>query len=123
MNPILANRRKTRIEGVARKNIRRHERIACAQSILLAWTSADGSDRYARGKCRDISPAGLRVETADTIPSQSYVNLRIEKWDLVCSARVRYSRRGKAANVIGLELNQQVRRQILDSLRETPSGS
>src|SRR5437868_2433088 len=106
-----------------RKDIRRHQRIACTQPILLAWTSADGSDRYARGKCRDISPAGLRVETDDTIPSQSYVNLRIDKWDLAGSARVRYSRRGKAANIIGLELNQEVRRQILDSLRETPSGS
>ncbi len=108
---------------MARKDIRRHERIVCTQPILLAWTGEDGSDRYARGKCRDISPAGLRVETADTIPAQSSVNLRIEKWDLAGSARVRYSRRGKAANVIGLELNQEVRRQILDSLRETPAGS
>jgi len=108
---------------MARKDIRRHERIACTQPILLAWTSADGSDRYARGKCRDISSAGLRVETADTIPTQSYVNLRIDKLDLAGSARVRYTRRGKAGNVIGLELNQEVRRQILDSLRETPSGS
>jgi hypothetical protein len=120
---ILTNRGKTRIEGMARKDIRRHERIACTQPILLSWTGAGGADRYARGKCRDISLAGLRVEMDDTIPAQSYVNLRIEKWDLVGSARVRYSRRGKAANVIGLELNQEVCRQILDSLRETPSGS
>jgi hypothetical protein len=106
-----------------RKDIRRHERIACTQPVLLAWTSKDGSDRYARGKCRDISPAGLRIETADTIPSQSYVNLRIEKWDLAGSARVRYTRRGGTTNIVGLELNQKVRQQILDSLRETPSGS
>src|SRR5437868_1787909 len=106
-----------------RKDIRRHERIACTQPILLAWASADGSDRYARGKCRDISPAGLRIETSDTIPSQSYVNVRIEKWNLAGSARVRYSRRGKAGNVIGLELNQQVRQQILDLLGPTTSGS
>ena len=46
---------------------------------LLAWTDPDGSDRYARGKCRDVSEAGLRVDTVDTIPAQSYVNLRIEK--------------------------------------------
>ena len=89
----------------------------------MAWTDPDGSDRYARGKCRDVSEAGLRVETADTIPSQSYVNLRIEKWDLTTSARVRYSRRAGAANVIGLELTQKVRQQILDSLAEPPPGS
>ena len=106
-----------------RKDIRRHERIACTEPILLAWTNADGSDRYARGKCRDISPAGLRVETADTIPAQSYVNFRMEKWDLAGSARVRYSRRGAAGNIVGLELNQQVRQQILDLLRPATSGS
>jgi hypothetical protein len=123
MNPILANRQKARIEGMARKDIRRHERVPCTLSILLAWTDPDGSDKYARGKCRDVSEAGLRVETVDTIPPQSYVNLRIEKWDLTSSARVRYSRRGKAANVIGLELSQKVQRQLLEALRETPSGS
>jgi hypothetical protein len=108
---------------MARQDIRRHERVPCTLSILLAWTDPDGSDRYARGKCRDVSETGLRVETVDTIPTQSYVSLRIEKWDLTSSARVRYSRRGKAANVIGLELSQKVRRQLLESLAETPSGS
>jgi len=106
-----------------RKEIRRHVRIPCKLPVLLAWTSADGSDRYARGKCRDISLAGLRVETMDTIPPQSYVNLRIEQWDLAGSARVRYSRRGGVGNVVGLELNQEVRQQILDSLRESPATS
>jgi len=88
----------------------------------MAWTDPDGSDRYARGKCRDVSEAGLRVETVDTIPPQSYVNLRIEKWDLTTSARVRYSRRSGATNVTGLELTQKVRQQMLDSLAGTPSG-
>jgi hypothetical protein len=108
---------------MARKDIRRHERVPCTLSILLAWTDPDGSDRYARGKCRDVSEAGLRVDTVDTIPAQSYVSLRIEKWDLTTSGRVRYSRRAGATNVIGLELSQRVRKQILDSLAETPSGS
>ena len=89
----------------------------------MAWTDADGSDRYARGKCRDVSEVGLRVETVDTIPAQSYVSLRIEKWDLTSSGRVRYSRRAGATNVIGLELSQKVRKQILESLAETPSNS
>ena len=65
----------------------------------------------------------MRVDTVDMIPPQTYVNLRIEKWDLTSSARVRYSRRAGATNVVGLELTQKVRQQLLDSLRETPSGS
>ena len=106
-----------------RKDLRRHERVPCALSVLPAWTDPDGSDRYGRGKCRDVSEAGLRVDTVDTIPAQSYVNLRIEKWDLTASARVRYARRAGATNVVGLELTQKVRKQILDSLQEPPPGS
>jgi hypothetical protein len=106
-----------------RKDMRRHERIPCTLSVLLGWAAEDGSDRYARGKCRDVSEVGLRVETVDTIPRHTYVNLRIEKWDITTSARVRYSRRAGATNVVGLELTQKVRKQILDSLREPPPGS
>jgi len=105
---------------MARKDIRRHQRIPCALSVLLGWPDADGSDRYTRGKCRDVSEVGLRIETVDMIPRHTYVNLRIEKWDLTSSARVRYSRRAGAVNVIGLELTQKVRQQLLDALRDTP---
>jgi hypothetical protein len=89
----------------------------------MAWTDADGSVRYARGKCRDISPDGLRIETEDTIPAQSQVSLRLENVDVAGSGRVRYFRRGPMRNVIGLELSQKVRQQLLDALRETPDGS
>jgi hypothetical protein len=104
-------------------DIRRHGRVPCTPSILLSWTEPGGTDRYARGKCRDVSEAGLRLETVDKIPTHGYVNLRIEKWDLTSSGRVRYSRRAGATNVVGLELTQKVRKQILDSLAKAPSGS
>jgi hypothetical protein len=70
-----------------------------------------------------MSLEGLRIETTETIPTQSYVSLRVEKMDLVGSARVRYFRRGPLQNVIGLELSHNVRQQLLDALRETASGS
>ncbi len=89
----------------------------------MSWTDADGSVRYARGKCRDISPDGLRVETDETVPAQSDVSVRVEKVDVAGSARVRYFRRGPMHNVIGLELSQKVRQQLLDALRKTPDGS
>lgn len=106
-----------------RRDIRRHERIPCTLPVRLAWTDADGSDRYARGKCRDISPGGLRVETTETISTQSHVSLRVEKLDVAGSARVRYFRRGPMRNVIGLELNQKVHQQLLDALRDAAPGS
>lgn len=103
---------------MARKDIRRYERISCKLPVLLAWTLEDGADLYAHGKCRDISPWGLRVETLATIPTQSFVNVRVEKMDVAGSARVRYIRRGSVGNVIGLELGTKVRQQLLDALRE-----
>jgi hypothetical protein len=106
-----------------RKDIRRHERIPCKLSVLLAWIGEDGSDRYARGRCRDVSASGLRIETVDTIPQQSYVNLRIEKWDLTGSGRVRYTRRGGVANIVGLELHEKIHQELLDRLRVSPEGS
>jgi hypothetical protein len=106
-----------------RKDIRRDERIPCTLPVRLSWTDPGGSEGYGRGKCRDISPDGLRIETIETIPTQSQVSLRIEKMDVAGSARVRYFRRGPTSNIIGLELNQKVRQQLLDALRETPSGS
>jgi hypothetical protein len=108
---------------MTRKDVRRHERIPCTQAVLLAWTAEDGSDQYARGKCRDVSDAGLRIETFDAIPTNSLVSLRIESWDLAGSARVRYSRRGATGLVIGLELSHNVRQQILDRLRNAASSS
>ena len=101
-----------------RKDLRRYERVACTLAVRLAWT-ADGSERYVRGKCRDISPAGLRVETTETLPAQAYVNLRVEKVDIAGSARVRYIRRANAGYVVGLELSQKIRQQLLDALPET----
>ena len=98
---------------------RKDERIRCTLPVLLLWTGADGADRYAQGKCRDISSKGLRIETVATIPAQSYVNVRVEKMDVAGSARVRYTRRGTMGNVIGLELGTKVRQQLLDALRET----
>jgi PilZ domain len=107
----------TRIEEVPRGDKRRNERIPCTLPVRLSWTDADGSDWYAHGNCRDISLDGLRIETTETIPAHSYVNLRIEKVDVAGSARVRYFRRGTASNVIGLELGQQVSQQLLEALR------
>ena len=90
--------------------------------VRLSWND-NGADRFVRGKCRDISSEGLRVEIAETIPAGSQVSLRVEKVEVAGSARVRYFRRGPMRNVIGLELSQKVQQQLLDALRDQPSGS
>ena len=106
-----------------RRDIRRHERISCTLPVRLSWADERGVQCYAQGKCRDISSDGLRIETGEAIPAQSFVNLHIEKVALAGSGRVRYLRRTGIGNVIGLELSQKVRQQLLEALRVTPSGS
>ena len=59
----------------------------------------------------------------ESIPARSNVNLRVERVDVAGSARVRYVRRSGLGNVIGLELSQKIRQQLLDALRQSPSGS
>src|SRR5450432_1681094 len=100
------------------RNLRRNERIPCSYPVLMAWTDADGNERGSRGKCRDISLNGLSIDTVETIPAHSYVNLRIEGADVAGSARVRYLRRNGARNIIGLGLGEKVREQLLAALRE-----
>jgi len=106
-----------------RRDIRRNERIPCTLAVRLSWTAPDGSVGYGQGKCHDISADGLRIETRETVPAQSHVNLRVEQPEVAGSARVRYFRRGPMRNIIGLELSQKVRQDLLDALRTAPQGS
>jgi|SRR6188472_1178839 len=108
---------------MTRRDIRRHERIPCTLPVRLSWADERGGEHYARGKCRDISPDGLRIETSEAIPAQSFVNVRVERVDVAGSGRVRYLRRAGIGNVIGLELSQKVRQQLLEALRAAPPGS
>jgi len=103
--------------NMPRRERRRDERIPCTSPVRLAWTDEDGKDYYARGHCRDISIAGLRVDTTETIPAHSYVILRVEEVGVTGSARVRYWRRGGARNIIGLELGEKVRGELIEALR------
>jgi hypothetical protein len=130
MNPILANQPRakipwpfpTRIEWMPRRDSRRQERIPCTLPVRLSWND-NGADRFVRGKCRDISEGGLRVEITETIPAQSNVSLRVEQVDVAGSARVRYLRRGPMRTILGLELSQKVQQQLLDALRQPTRGS
>jgi len=106
-----------------RREFRRHERIPCTLPVRLSWADERGGEHYAGGKCRDISPDGLRIEISEVIPAQTFVNLRVEKAAVAGSGRVRYLRRAGMGNVIGLELSEKVRQQLLDALRAAPQGS
>ena len=109
--------------AVAGQNLRRHERIPCVLAVTLAWSGGGGTNQYVRGKCRDISPEGLRVETTASIPPGSSVSLSLQKGNVAGSASVRYVRRSGSHYIIGLELSHKIRQELLEALRIVPSGT
>ncbi len=95
------------------KNARRGTRTACSVPVILAWSEDDGTERLARGTCIEISSAGIRVALPHPIPYLAYVTLRLEGPGLAVSGRVRHVRRSGLNAVVGLELRQSLKPELL----------
>ena len=97
---------------------KRATRTACNIPVTIGWTEDEGNrDRYMIGACVEISVTGLRIELPQPIPYLTYVTLRVEGMGLAISARVRHSRNRGAKSVMGLELSEPIREQIVEALR------
>jgi len=91
--------------------------MACHISVTISWTEEEGGqDRYMVGKCVEISAKGLRIELLQPIPYLTYVTLRIQGMHLATSARVRHSWTRGLKAIVGLELSQPIRDQIIEAL-------
>ena len=96
----------------------RATRTPCNIRVTIGWTEEEGNrDRYMIGACVEISATGLRIELPQPIPYLTYVTLRVEGMGLAISARVRHSRVRGAKAVMGLELSEPIREQIVEALR------
>lgn len=110
---------------MAKKNLRRYNRIAFSTPIRIAWQDDSGADQFARGTCLDVSESGLRIETSDLIPARAVIMFRAERLDLSGSATVRYSSRRGMKFILGLELSQRLRELAISiaSERSNPASS
>jgi hypothetical protein len=96
----------------------RATRTPCNIRVTLGWTEEEGTrDRYMIGQCVEISATGLRIELPQLIPYLTYVTLRVEGMGLAVSARVRHSRIRGVKAIIGLELSEPIREQLVEALR------
>jgi hypothetical protein len=96
----------------------RATRTSCNIPVTIGWTEDEGNrDRYMIGACVEISVTGLRIELPQSIPYLTYVTLRVEGMGLAISARVRHSRIRGVKAVVGLELSEPIREQIVEALR------
>jgi len=97
---------------------KRATRTSCNIPVTIGWTEDEGNrDRYMIGACVEISVTGLRIELPQPIPYLTYVTLRVDGMSLAVSARVRHSRTRGVKAVMGLELSEPIREQIVEALR------
>ncbi len=84
---------------------RRNPRFELKTRIRLSWTDCDGRFHFADARCIDISETGIRVDVADRLDTNCYINVRAEKLGINSSARVRSLRQTGLRYHVGLEFN------------------
>jgi len=88
------------------ERLRRHPRTPSAAPVKISWQDSNGADRWARGKCVDVSEGGLRIELQDDIPVRTRVTLSAESLH-ISSAVVKSVTRQGPKHLIGLELTRR----------------
>ena len=101
-----------------RKDTRRHFRIPHLGRVRISWEGANGLNKYATGRCLDVSESGMRVEVAESIPAHSRVLLQADLVNLGGSASVKHVQRYGSKYILGLELSQALHEQTLNAIRE-----
>ena len=101
------------------KNRRRHRRIPCLNPIRLSWEE-QGQPRYAIAKCINVSESGLRIESPYPVPAGTSILLASERINLRGSAKVRSLVRNGSKFLLGIQLGQAIRGDIIAGLEQQP---
>jgi hypothetical protein len=84
---------------------------------MVTWLDEESNaNHYVKGKCVEVTTAGLRIQLDRRIPPWTYVTLRIAGMELAVSGYVRHSRAKSLKATVGLELSQAIREQIVEAL-------
>jgi hypothetical protein len=97
----------------ARKNVRRHFRSPYLGPVRLFWNDAGGHTKYTQALCLDISESGLRVDTAEPVPTSTRVSVRADHIDFAGTAVVRHIESQGSRFILGLELSPSLVDQAL----------
>jgi hypothetical protein len=85
--------------------------------VAVSWTVND-EPRYTRGRCIDVSEAGLRLELPVAVATGTDISLNAERIKISGQARVRHCTRYGAKYLAGVELSQALRNNALAALRD-----
>jgi hypothetical protein len=86
-------------------DLRRHERKEISSPVQLIWQDRAGTDHFINGRTLNISPSGMRVETAQQIDKQTYLTVQCAALGLHGRASVRSCVRKGTKYVLGLEFS------------------
>ncbi len=96
---------------MARKdgNSRRIERTVLEQKVSLAWSDAEGHNKFIFAQCLDTSQHGISLRVAEPIAVGSYVAVRSETLSVAGRAAVKYCIRRNGWYRIGIEFSAETR--------------
>jgi len=100
----------------------REQRFAVDFTVSLTWQVKGGAQRRARGRCRDLSAEGLKIEIVDTLPKETLVLVESNEFGRMGIATVRYCQRYGMKCVVGMKfsaafgLGDPARKKVLDRI-------
>lgn len=100
----------------------RPERYRVNFTVFLSWQDSKGLIRSVSGRCLDLSPAGLLIETRDVLSPGQTVLIQSEQFGRMGHASVRHCRREPMKYFVGLQFSapfgvgDPVRRKILEGV-------
>lgn len=97
------------------QDLRRHRRVNLPSSVRVSWQDG-GAEKYARGRCLDVSASGLRIEVPERIPVRTYVTVSADQPHFNANASVRHCTRAGSKYVLGLEFSYPIK-TLLERLR------
>jgi hypothetical protein len=86
--------------------------------VSVFWDDDQGSTKYVHVKFLDISEGGMRIEVPEPIPIGAHISLRAERMNLVGSAVVKHAVRCGSKYLLGLELSEMLRDQVVALIRD-----
>jgi len=85
-------------------DLRRRSRRPCDGRVKVQWLDLHGQDKFFHAKALDICELGLRLETPEPLPAQTYLMLRASELGLLGHASVRYCTRLRGSKfAVGVE--------------------
>lgn len=100
------------------KEARRYRRLPYSGTVRLSWEEPGRGQRFAQGKCVDLSESGVRIEMSMPVPLRATVALNVDRIQVTGAATVKHVVRYGAKYLVGVELTTALTAKALEALRE-----